>query len=98
MPMNKDEELHQDEEFYFEVGGALHFDAPSYVERPADSRLRELIAGGELCYVLTTRQIGKSSLMVRTAAYLEKHGIHTALIDLTSIGSKAEREMIINYH
>ncbi len=71
---------------FFVAGGALRADAPSYVERPADLELRKHIEAGELCYVLTTRQMGKSSLMARTAADLRAEGFHTAIVDLTSIG------------
>ena len=71
---------------FFVTGGALRVNARSYVERPADHELREQAAAGQLCYVLTTRQMGKSSLMVRTEAYLRKQGIHTAIVDLTGIG------------
>jgi hypothetical protein len=30
--------------------------------------------------------MGKSSLMIRTARYLQEQGVHTAIIDLTTIG------------
>ena len=72
---------------FFVAGGALRSKAPSYVERPADRQLREQTSAGRLGYVLTTRQMGKTSLMVRTAAFLQEQGVHTALIDLTSIGT-----------
>ena len=72
---------------FFVAGGTLRFDAPSYVERPADKTLLKLASSGQLCYILTTRQMGKSSLMNRAAQQLRKHNCHTALIDLTSIGS-----------
>ena len=52
-------------EFYV-TGGTLRHDAPSYVERRADRDLSEGLLQGEFCYVLTSRQMGKSSLMVRT--------------------------------
>ena len=77
---------------FFVAGGTLPVNASSYVERPADQELREHIETGELCYVLTTRQMGKSSLMARTAAELRTQGLHTAIIDLSSIGSKTAQE------
>jgi hypothetical protein len=72
---------------FFVAGGTLHPDTPSYVERPADDELFNLALAGEYCYVLTPRQMGKSSLMVRTAQRLKGQGIRTAIIDLTEIGT-----------
>ena len=71
---------------FFTVGGALRAADPSYVKRPADDELFELALAGEFCYVLTSRQMGKSSLMVRTARRLEEQGVVTASIDLNQIG------------
>lgn len=81
---------------FFVAGGTLRPDAPSYVERPADRQLRELVQAGELCYVLTTRQMGKSSLVVRTAEYLTDQGVHTGIIDLTLIGSAPIEEWYLS--
>ncbi len=74
---------------FFVDGGALKAGAPSYVSRPADIELEKLILAGEFCYVLTPRQMGKSSLMNRTAQRLEMRGVHAARIDLTGIGTVA---------
>src|SRR5205085_1986357 len=57
---------------FYVTGGTLPRDAPSYVERRADHQLYEALRGGELCYVLHARQMGKSSLMVRTADRLRE--------------------------
>src|SRR2546428_1748356 len=50
---------------FYHTGGTLRPDAPSYVERHADQELSEGLLRGEFCYVLTSRQRGKSSLMNR---------------------------------
>ncbi len=77
---------------FFVAGGTLRPDAPSYVKRPADDELFNLALAGEFCYVLTPRQMGKSSLMIRTARRLQEQGISTANIDLTGIGTDVSVE------
>lgn len=77
---------------FFKAGGTLHPHAPSYVARPTDELLFQRVTAGQFCYVLTTRQMGKSSLMIRTAARLHKAGIRTAIIDLSSFGVQSTSE------
>lgn len=71
----------------FQVGGSLHAQDPTYIKRQADSSLYENLGRGEFCYVFNTRQIGKSSLRVRTKHRLEADGVCCASIDLTNLGS-----------
>src|SRR5690242_16509433 len=71
---------------FFKAGGTLPEHAPSYVKRPADDLLFAQVAAGQLCYVLTPRQMGKSSLMIRTVARLQAIDIHTAIVDLSALG------------
>src|SRR6266481_5520964 len=78
-------------EFYV-TGGTLRHDAPSYVERRADRDLSEGLLQGEFCYVLTSRQMGKSSLMVRTVKRLRDEGVAVAVLDLTAIGQNLSLE------
>jgi hypothetical protein len=77
---------------FFVVGGTLRADAPCYVERAADGELLRGLTQGEFCYVLTSRQMGKSSLMVRTAQRLRERGVQAAVIDLTAIGQNLTPE------
>ncbi len=67
-----------------QAGGTLNPRRHVYVRRPQDQRLLELLLAGEYVNILTSRQMGKSSLMVRTAAELQARGVRTVIIDLAS--------------
>jgi WD40 repeat protein len=71
---------------YFVAGGTLAPSAHCYLTRNADKELLDGLLAGEMCYVLNTRQMGKSSLMVRTAMQIREHGGHSILLDLTAFG------------
>jgi hypothetical protein len=75
----------QTHDFYI-VGGAMKASALSYIARSADQELLEQCKKSHYCYVLTPRQMGKSSLMNRTSADLKDAGIRSVIIDLTEIG------------
>lgn len=72
---------------YYYVGGSLPYDAPSYVKRKADEDLYNYLQAREYCYVLNSRQMGKSSLRVRTKKQLEDNKIICASLDITRFGS-----------
>lgn len=77
---------------YQTEGGALQIDAPTYVQRKADEDLYQGLKASKLCYVLNARQMGKSSLKVRTIQRLQKEGIACAAVDLQGIGTSATEE------
>ncbi len=72
---------------FFQAGGTLSEDAPSYIERLADAELKVGLEHHELCLVLGSRQSGKSSLMVRAIAHLRKKGVRAGVVDLQLLGS-----------
>jgi len=77
---------------YYHPGGTLPKESPTYVTRQADQEFYDGLVKGEFCYVLNARQMGKSSLQVRTWQRLEKDGVACAVVDLTKIGGNASEE------
>ncbi len=73
---------------YYQVGGCLSSNHHTYIEREADRQLYESLRTTEYCYVLNSRQIGKSSLKVRTMKQLQAEGFICVDIDLSIMGGK----------
>ncbi|OYE02440.1 AAA-like domain-containing protein [Nostoc sp. 'Peltigera membranacea cyanobiont' 232] len=66
--------------------GSLPENASTYVIREADAQLYEELKQGKFCYVLNSRQSGKSSLRVRTMQRLRDDGVQCAAVDLSAGG------------
>ncbi|VAW33073.1 High-affnity carbon uptake protein Hat/HatR [hydrothermal vent metagenome] len=81
---------------YFVAGGTLGPHIPSYVTRPTDDELFERVLAGELCYVLTPRQMGKSSLVARTMVRLREAQIGAVAVDLQDSGGLDEETFYLN--
>ena len=78
---------------FYTTGGTLSQNAPSYVERQADRALLDGLERGEYCYILTSRQMGKSSLMIRTASRLRgEDECDVAVLDLAAVGQNLNPE------
>lgn len=77
---------------FFAAGGTLPPDSPSYVERVADKELLQALQAGEFCYVLDSRQKGKSSLMAKTVGRLRSSGVLCAQLDLQRFGQNLDAD------
>ncbi|NER95579.1 MAG: hypothetical protein F6J86_17345 [Symploca sp. SIO1B1] len=69
----------------YQVGGTLAANAPTYVERQADKDLFEALKNQKLCYVMSSRQMGQSSLRARTIQRLTAQGVACVDIQATEI-------------
>ena len=76
----------------YTVGGTIQAGSALYITRKADEELLDLCRAGTFAYILSARQVGKSSLMVRTAKQLTKEGIRSVIIDLSKIGVQVTAE------
>jgi len=74
-------------ENFFQVGSGLAPNNPSYVVRRADDELYDQLLAGNFCYVLNSRQMGKTSLRRRTSSRLRSRGVCCASVDLSGSGS-----------
>ncbi|CAN1213328.1 Anaphase-promoting complex subunit 4 WD40 domain-containing protein [Tumidithrix helvetica PCC 7403] len=72
---------------YYQVGGSLTSNDHSYIARQSDTDLYEALKQDEFCFVLNSRQMGKSSLLVRTRHRLQQEGYACTVVDMTNIGS-----------
>uniref|UniRef100_UPI0039C621D8 P83/100 family protein n=1 Tax=Nostoc sp. CCY 9925 TaxID=3103865 RepID=UPI0039C621D8 len=76
----------------YTVGGTVQAGGGIYIPRQADEELLGLCRSAIFAYVLTPRQMGKSSLMVRTAQTLTDEGIRSVIVDLQELGASVTAE------
>ncbi|MEH1926518.1 AAA-like domain-containing protein, partial [Nostoc sp.] len=76
----------------YTVGGTVQAGGGIYIPRQADEELLSLCQSATFAYVLTPRQMGKSSLMVRTAETLRDEGICSVIVDLQELGANVTAE------
>jgi AAA-like domain len=72
------------QELQLQVGGTLNPHQHLYVKRREDETFLRLLLEHQYVNILTSRQMGKSSLMMRTVHRLQKHGVRWVTIDLAS--------------
>ncbi|MGD1914004.1 MAG: AAA-like domain-containing protein [Rivularia sp. (in: cyanobacteria)] len=75
------------DKYEYKVGGSLDKNAPSYVTRQADDELYRYLKLGEFCYIFNSRQMGKTSLIVRTQNRLKAEGYACTSLDFSVRGS-----------
>jgi len=76
----------------FVAGGTVQAGGGIYLPRRADDELLEHCLAGDFTYILTSRQMGKSSLMIRAAERLVDKGAVPIVVDLTEFGAKTTAE------
>ncbi|NCS06418.1 MAG: hypothetical protein GPJ07_07305 [Microcystis aeruginosa G13-07] len=78
---------------FYHIGGSVPLESPSYIKREADDLFYNYLKNGQYCYVLNSRQMGKSSLWVQTQKRLQEDNIDCATIDLNGIGKKLSEDI-----
>lgn len=68
--------------FFYDASGSLPPDSPCYITRAADSALQNALRERKYAIMLSSRKVGKSSLMEQTFVHLQKEGILVAKQDL----------------
>jgi len=77
---------------FYITGGTIEPGKGFYLSRKADEDLLQACLAGDFAFVLAPRQIGKSSLMSRTANTLRNQGIQALIIDLQGFGVETTAE------
>lgn len=73
-----------------QIGGPVDSIDRIYIEREADQELTDLLKRSEYVNIITSRQMGKTSLVFRVITTLEKDGILCVFFDLSLIRGEKE--------
>ena len=74
------------------IGGPIKADNIFYVKRDVDDYLFDQLKLNKLCYILESRQTGKTSLLFRTRDRLSRDGIKNVRISLSGLGVETALE------
>lgn len=77
---------------FFTIGGTIRPGQGVYIRRKADDDLVRVCQQGHFAYILTARQMGKSSLVVPTIQRLQEEGVRAINVDLTQFGTQVTAE------
>jgi len=84
--------------FYRLQAGSIPLDESTYVEREADSLVRQFVyldrAGGRMCWILAPRQMGKSSLVSWTIGRLPSEQFLCVQLDFQTFRISANKDSI----
>lgn len=72
----------------YTTGGVVQAGSGIYIKRAVDDVLLDLCRELEFVFVLSARQLGKSSLMIHTAERLARESIRSVIVDLSALGVK----------
>jgi hypothetical protein len=76
-----------------QVGGTLNPRRHLYIERKEDAELLNLLTRGEYCNIFSSRQVGKSSLLMHALLALQQRGTRVCMIDVAGVlGSPSSAE------
>ena len=73
--------------YTYQVGGVLPPDHPTYVVRAADRKILEKLIAGEYCYLMSSPQTGKSSLVLRTIQALQVKNIACITLNMNKVAN-----------
>lgn len=68
------------------AGGTVQSGGGTYIARPADDELISLCHARAFVYLLSSRQVGKSSLMEHASEQLRQEHVSNVIIDLSELG------------